>query len=595
MFIWALIDILVGVSVAYLVGNLVSSLTSANPWMDTVPWDRGNEPEPACSSFVYWGRCGPILSSKARNCPDGGQRVFGNSCKDHFRYGSQGCGALGLGCQSLCSKVNPKGCPCSLFDWSEFDDQDMPGFDMDKGSFFTSKVSVCRGACAGNSTCKAFVIAPFSGNEKDRRPNCFLKTAQRLTQTVKGSTVFFKRDKNGNCGAPASVPDVPFDDDWFSTSTGTDRRSLAELESSALIPRVHKGEVPFPFDRTAQAYLALQLVRLIYQRIAAELTWRDNNVLQRPIGDTTASSHTGGGATGRPADAPYLSNLALPQWRPTEIAYRVNGIFRQIIHTAVSQNVDDPVGRWLNQSIPTTDGGRARWPDSVRNLLLANSRVVHNINRGFVETWLGQNTHITGSDTAPYPGVRAGYEQTMRFYQRGNAGPFSIEAAFLMATQAAGVNFRAVARAYNSNPAGWWFGALGTGVTSRICLQERDSAGAEVRTYGRFESTAGSTQHDPRAGVYMAFDLDPTLADDDPNHNVFLFVVHTLDANSVVTATDAQLRAVNVGDENNWYTLATGSTTARFYNQGSSSNTVNMPTATSNTRLLAVGVEYFSL
>ncbi|KAG9100911.1 hypothetical protein FS749_011856 [Ceratobasidium sp. UAMH 11750] len=144
----------------------------------------------------------------------------------------------------------------------------MPGFDMDKGLFFTSKVSVCHGACAGNSTCKAFVIAPFSGNEKDRRPHCFLKTAQRLTQTVKGSTVFFKRDKNGNCGAPASVPDVPFDDDWFSTSTGTDRRSLAKLEFSALVPRAHKGEVPFPFDRTAQAYLALQLVQLIYQRVS---------------------------------------------------------------------------------------------------------------------------------------------------------------------------------------------------------------------------------------------------------------------------------------------------------------------------------------
>ncbi|KAG8715183.1 hypothetical protein FRC08_010888 [Ceratobasidium sp. 394] len=360
-------------------------------------------------------------------------------------------------------------------------------------------------------------------------------------------------------------------------------------------------------------YLALQLVRLIYQRIAAELTWRDNNgmgvwvlcrshltpdervVLQRPIGDTTASSHTGGGATGRPVDAPYFSNLVLPQWRPTEIAYRVNGIFRQIIHIAVSQNVDDPVGRWLNQSIPTMDGGRARWPDSVRNLLLANSRVVHNFNRGNGETWIGQNTPIAGGETAPYPGVRAGYDQTMRFYQRGNAGPFSIEAAFLMATQAAGVNFRAVARAYNSNPAGWWFGSLGAGPTANLCLQERDTMGRAVRTYGRFESVAGSTQHDPRAGVYMAFDLDPGLAEADANHNIFLFVVHALDANSVVTATEPQLRAVNVGDENRWYTLATGSTTAHFYNQGSSSDTVNMPTATSNTRLLAVGVEHFRL
>ncbi|KAG9084553.1 hypothetical protein FS749_005136 [Ceratobasidium sp. UAMH 11750] len=324
LFIWALIYFLVGIKIAELVANIIKSLTSAKPWTDTVYWDRGNEPEPACSSFVYWGDCGPILSSKARNCPDGGERVFGNSCKDHFRYGSQGCGALHAGCQSLCSKVNPKGCPCSLFDWSEFDDQDMPGFDMDKGSFFTSKVSVCRGACAGNSTCKAFVIAPFSGNEEDKRPNCFLKTAQRQTKTVGGSTVFFKRDQNGKCGAPASVPDVPFDDDWFSTSTMTRRESGDPSESSALVPRAHKGEVPFPFDRTASVYLTLQLVRLIYQRIAEEITWRDHNVLQRPIGNTTATVGRGGGSTGRPADAPYLVHEQLPAWRPTEIGYRVN-------------------------------------------------------------------------------------------------------------------------------------------------------------------------------------------------------------------------------------------------------------------------------
>ncbi|KAG9099048.1 hypothetical protein FS749_002245 [Ceratobasidium sp. UAMH 11750] len=137
-----------------------------------------------------------------------------------------------------------------LSSWSEFDNQDMPGFDMDKGSFFTSKVSVCRNACAGNSTCQAFVITPFSGNENDKRPNCYLKTAQRPTQTVQGSTVFFKRGKNGNCGAPVVVTGVSYDDDWFSTSTGTDRRSLSKAGHSALLPRAHQGEVPFPSDRS---------------------------------------------------------------------------------------------------------------------------------------------------------------------------------------------------------------------------------------------------------------------------------------------------------------------------------------------------------
>ncbi|KAG9099049.1 hypothetical protein FS749_002246 [Ceratobasidium sp. UAMH 11750] len=236
------------------------------------------------------------------------------------------------------------------------------------------------------------------------------------------------------------------------------------------------------------------------------------------------------------------------------------GMFRNIINIAITQNVDDPVARWLNQNPSTNPGQRAQFPDSVRQLLLANSAVVHALSRGNGETWIGQNRRITEGDTPPFPGVRAGYDQTMSFYQRGGVGPFSIEAAFLMATQAAGVNFRAVARAYRTNyPAGWWMGVMNNGPDGRLCLQESDNQGVPTRTYGRFESGAGPTQHDPRASVYMAFDLEPTLSATNPNHNVFVFVVHAIDANSVVGATEAQLRAVNVGTSSNWYTPANAS------------------------------------
>ncbi|KAG8793323.1 hypothetical protein FRC12_003044 [Ceratobasidium sp. 428] len=56
------------------------------------------------------------------------------------------------------------------------------------------------------------MVTPFSGNEKDRHPNCFLKAAQQQTQTVDGSTVFFKRDASAYCGAPTSVSGVPYND-----------------------------------------------------------------------------------------------------------------------------------------------------------------------------------------------------------------------------------------------------------------------------------------------------------------------------------------------------------------------------------------------
>ncbi|QRV91838.1 papain cysteine protease family protein [Ceratobasidium sp. AG-Ba] len=585
LFIWALIEFIVGNTYHLTVVNIYESLTSANPWMDTLGTEKVQS-RPAARTFT-----GVTVAP------------FSVEQLETVRMAVSGCLATRAKTTSdtEAKDVNPKGCPCSLFDWSEFDNQDMPGFDMDKGSFFTDKVSVCRNACAGNSTCQAFVITPFSGNENDKRPNCYLKTAQRQTMTVTGSTVFFKRSKNGNCGAPTMVSGVPFDDDWYSTSTGTDRRSISEKQHTELLPRAHKGEVPFPFDRSTAGYLTLAFLSLVYQRIASEFTWRRNLLMQRPIGATTASSHVGGGSTGRPSDAPYLAYLPLPQWRPTEIGYRVNGIFRQIINLAVTQNVDDPlivndlgspVSRWLSQNAPAQGnaGQFARFPDSVRQLLTANSAVVHDLSRGNGDTWIGRSRSITGGETAPYAGVRAGYDQNMNFYQRGGMGPFSLEAAFIMATQLAGVNFRAVARSYQSNPAGWWMGVLTNGVTSNECLSEEDSEGTPVRTYGRFQSGSGggTSQHDPRAGVYMAFDLDPDLSADDANHNVFVFVVHTLDANSVVATNEAQLRAVNVGTATNWYTPSNGGADALFWNRGRSSNTVTMPTSQSTTRLLAV-------
>ncbi|KAG9119489.1 hypothetical protein FRC07_005467, partial [Ceratobasidium sp. 392] len=574
LFLWALIEFLVGITVAIIAAQIYDSLTSANPWMDT----HGTETNP--SPRVALSYSGAVVVQLAVAKRETARMALNECLAIRAKIISATVARVAVSLASAAKVFAPS--------WSEFDNQDMPGSDMDKGSFFTSKVSVCRNACAGNSTCQAFVIAPFSGNEKDKRPNCFLKTAQRQTQTVDGSTVFFKRDANGNCGSPTSVSGVPYDDDWFSTSTGTDRRSLIEPGHSALLPRAHKGEVPFPFDRSVAGYLTLALISLIYQRITSELTWRNNQFIQRPIGNTRAA--TNGPGPGRPAseNLPYLSNLALPQWRPTEIAYRVNGMFRNIINTAITQNVDDPVARWLNQNPSTTAGQRAQFPDSVRQLLLANSAVVHDVNRGNGQTWIGQDTRFTpGGLTAPFNGTRAGYDQGMTFYQRGNAGPFSLEAAFLMATQLAGINFRAVARSYQTNPAGWWMGAINTGPNTRGCLQEHDTAGVATRTYGRFESAPGSAEHDARAGVYMAFDLDPSLSNDDPNHNVFVFVVHALDANSVVGSTDAQLRAVNVGNSNNWYPAASTKADARFWNQGSSSTTMPTANARSNTRLLA--------
>ena len=90
---------------------------ATSPFLDTVIWDP-KDPTPQCSTYLFWSTsCGAVLSGSARNCNPLGERVYSNSCKDHFRTGSQSCGFLGLGCRSLCWSTNTAGCSCSLFNY----------------------------------------------------------------------------------------------------------------------------------------------------------------------------------------------------------------------------------------------------------------------------------------------------------------------------------------------------------------------------------------------------------------------------------------------------------------------------------------------
>eukprot|EP00045_Choanoeca_perplexa_P011545 m.123105 g.123105 ORF g.123105 m.123105 type:complete len:1130 (-) comp15670_c0_seq2:15-3404(-) len=56
------------------------------------------------TSTAYWSTsCGPIGSALSRFCSDGGYLVNEMACATHFQPGSRACGALMLGCSSLCS------------------------------------------------------------------------------------------------------------------------------------------------------------------------------------------------------------------------------------------------------------------------------------------------------------------------------------------------------------------------------------------------------------------------------------------------------------------------------------------------------------
>ncbi|KAF9455698.1 hypothetical protein BDZ94DRAFT_1242070 [Collybia nuda] len=179
-----------------------------------------------------------------------------------------------------------------------------------------------------------------------------------------------------------------------------------------------------------------------------------------------------------------------------------------------------------------------QWPPAIRDLLIANQAVIQPAGQSDsdpnIPTWDGRR------------GVQVGLNsnaQIGQWYQTGNSGPYGLEAAFLLSAQLAGVNWRYVWTRGRDVIQSWWTGAIvrrraqiGLADAEVECimdeysnkiaisgLNEDGSQGTPRRIGIQQVVTTEATDAHGRAGVYFALDLDPDLADDDPNHNVFLF------------------------------------------------------------------------
>jgi hypothetical protein len=83
----------------------------------------------------------------------------------------------------------------------------------------------------------------------------------------------------------------------------------------------------------------------------------------------------------------------------------------------------------------------AMWPKQLRELLLQNEELIVTSKKD----WVGRTKNTDGK-YAPFPGVKvmdAG-KSSLKYYQTGAVGPMCIEAAFLLATQLAGINWAAL-------------------------------------------------------------------------------------------------------------------------------------------------------
>lgn len=524
-------------ALAALITHFAGSDINDSRWMDVKIWEKGDPPD--CSMYLYWGDCGAIGTAASHRCPGGGVRVYGNSCKDHFRYGSRGCGFWGLGCQSVCYNINYARCPCSIFKWAQVNDFEVQTSQPDISTQSVTQPSQCRAACENNVNCVAYVLFPADG-KKDQK-NCVLKAGLILSYRDLKDVTSFIRDgkKPGEQCGDITKKKGSFWDEFGNPGVG--KRSTGSDVAPILEKRVNENKA-YAFDGrdpNFNRWLAFMTLLYVQNWIMRERTVQRYPFLQRAVGAPRMRPSQDG--------FPNLGNPAAPRWSPQEVNARLTNLVRNMMFGS-APIAANPVQHYLDNVVGSNTNTymQEQWPQAVRDLLIANQAAIQpagqSTNDPNIPTWDGRRADTSTRSYWPtHTGVQVGLNANPRigqWYQTGNSGPYGLEAAFLLAAQLAGVNWRYVwNRGIGSDTIQpWWTGAIvrrvaqtGEPDVSVDCIMDdglnADGTQGEPRRIGiqQVVNTESTDAHG-RAGVYFALDLDPDLADDDPNHNVFLFV-----------------------------------------------------------------------
>jgi hypothetical protein len=130
-------------------------------------------------------------------------------------------------------------------------------------------------------------------------------------------------------------------------------------------------------------------------------------------------------ATGEP-----VGHTQNPSWRWAESWRAINAW-----ETLRTLKKDKPVATYLDSLGDYQKD--AMWPKELRELLRQNEDLIVTSKR----EWVGRQTQARYT---PFPGVKvidAG-ESGLKYYQTGAIGPMCMEAAFILATQLAGINWK---------------------------------------------------------------------------------------------------------------------------------------------------------
>ncbi|SPO35894.1 uncharacterized protein PSFLO_01365 [Pseudozyma flocculosa] len=564
-------------------------LQAISPFMDTVIWD-GNGSPPPCSNYIFWStQCGAIRSSKARNCKPLGSRVYGNSCLDGLRTGSKACGFLYLGCRSLCWNSNTEDCSCSIFNYRPDVDVFYPGHVI--GAYNVSKISECAGICDQDTKCAGFEVPPLSTHNA---ANCYTKDGHDSVIAQVGNTEFVRiaqpaaDPRRNTCGRGRGYFDmIPYGYDWGPVGT-FQRRSLSEETGEAslgnvLVTAAHRHaesrgiqarqQKPNDYDYRYVAgslWLALQI---FYRSRTSPAAIANQPILNGAYnGAEWATLQTpdvipfDGVAIGSmPAYAAQpIQNTDGGGWNFVELQTRVEQVHRRMLELGSASAVLEEVQRSGDQNYINYSA-----PNELLSIVQNNDNVIRSVNADG-STWQFGGpipTRPNGqavNNVNPVTNIALPYETRTNFFQRGAVGPLTVEAAFMIGTQMAGVHYANLrANAQRAEAAGtgagdttgsFVYGVNGNGLTPAVgtdgCITTTvpgyDENGEEaIRNMGvvAFDWTVNYAQ-DTRAGMYFSFDMDPAAGED--QQNVLLFIVQPVDASSYIQEPE--------GDQNAGYT-----------------------------------------
>ncbi|KAL9936299.1 hypothetical protein V8E36_005141 [Tilletia maclaganii] len=504
------------------------------------------------TSVQFWdpndGSSPPACSTGASHrCDPEGTRVYGHSCWDHFRYGSRGCGFLGLGCKSLCANVNADGCPCSLI--NNYSMQADIQYTGDAYSTTDIKApSDCADLCNKDSKCVVFEIPPLTSDHKS--PQCLLKSSKSISVTLTGTTSFVKKSSSGGTAQCSSsvgnhFPKATVGEDWSSDSTTPfSRRDLATDDGA---DNIFDNFTPFSAPAT--------------NSLAKRSDWPPNkstfsSPLQQYVTLAALIQFLYSLTRKNAAGDPVFQQLALnggdtwPFYRSTQVdTTGVTGITNTNPGgwnwAETTQRLLNTWRRWVLDSGPLNSmpanptGLDARViPASLRSIIAGNQATIARLGMDRSWPWRG----VVGGTPTVFAGINIAQANNVGTFQGGAVGPTSLEGALILALQVAAAMQRAARNGPGANggdfTASMIAGNLGGQYT--MCVPAYSTATQGTRTMGLFScQTNNSANRGPNNGIYLTLDPDPDLGYDG-NRNVLVISMYTTDPRGTITRQQAR-------------------------------------------------------